>query len=78
MSSLELVMVKESLLANFDLDRVGKPTTQREKLPVAMVDDVPRLQGLSWNSSASGGSGTLVLFLHTIHCVCLFSCIALL
>lgn len=71
-------MVKESLLASFDLDRVGKPTTQREKLPVAMVDDVPRLQGLSWNSSASGGSGTLVLFLHTIHCVCLFSCIALL
>lgn len=71
-------MVKESLLASFDLDRVGKPTTQREKLPVAMVDDVPRLQGLSWNSSARGGSGTLILFLHRIRCVCLFSCIALL
>lgn len=66
-------MVKESplSLSLANLDRV-------ERLPVAMVDDVPRLQGLSWDSSASGRSGTLVLFLHTIHCACLLSCIALL
>lgn len=36
MSALELMMLKESSLslslANFDLDRVGKPTTQKEKL----------------------------------------------
>lgn len=73
MSSLELMMVKESplSLSLANLDRV-------ERLPVAMVDDVPRLQGLSWDSSASGGSGTLVLFLHMIHCVCVLSCIVLL